>query len=66
MTRIKIKNLQMDQKISKAEMRTALGGGTYLHQRILPQGEDLVKAGRMQMYGLGNFRYMYGAYGKFG
>ena len=59
MARIKIKDLPKDQKISEAEMKTVLGGTDYLGQAILPQGEDLIKSGTVQMYG-----YLYGGYGQ--
>ncbi|MGD8540125.1 MAG: hypothetical protein PVI66_15545 [Candidatus Aminicenantes bacterium] len=52
MPRIKIKDLPKDQKISAAEMRAVLGGTDYLNQALLPQGEDLIKEGTIQLYGL--------------
>jgi hypothetical protein len=63
MSRIKIKDLPKDQKISMAEMKAVLGGTDYLNQAILPQGEDLPKAGDVQMIGLGRkIIYPYGGY----
>ena len=48
MSRIKIKDLPKDQKISNEEMKRVLGGMTLSSQSILPQGEDLMKAGAEQ------------------
>lgn len=64
MSRIKIKDLPKDQKISLAEMKAVLGGTDYLNRAILPQGEDLIKAGSVQLYG--GYVYLYGGYGLYG
>ena len=61
MSRIKIKDLPKDQKVSAAEMKAVLGGTDYLSQAILPQGEDLLKPSNVQMMGMGSkFVYPYG------
>jgi hypothetical protein len=61
MPRIKIKDLPKDKKISKAEMKAVLGGTDYLNQAILPQGEDLIKSGDVQLFG-GTILYPYGGF----
>ena len=71
MSRIKIKDLPEDQKISLAEMKAVLGGTDHLNQAILPRGEDLIKAGSVQLYGgyvypYGGGRSMCGSYAIFG